>query len=266
MIPPRGRIYDFGSILIGSPITITGKIAFCLLFSGFTSSRLPMQSHHKLIFDQTQLFMGLDEQTLEKIAEHTEIKSFTKGKHLFYQNDVAHSFYVVIDGWVSVSRSSPEGTQTILHVFKSGESFAEAAALSFGIYPASALAESNCTVLEVNIDSFKKILMNNPDLVLNIINNLSRRLLDITNELEKLHTRNAPLRLAEFILDLCPEKNGAVLITLPFSKHCLAARLKLKPESLSRAFASLKPQGVVTDRGAKITVENIGKLQLFVDG
>ena len=223
-----------------------------------------MQSTHKLILGQTQLFMGLDEQTLKKIAEHTEIKSFTKGEHLFHQNEIAHAFYVVIDGWVSVYRGSPEGQKTIMHVFRNGESFAEAAALSFGIYPASALAESNCTVLEVNIDSFKQILMNNPDLVLNIINNLSRRLLDITNELEKLHTKNAPVRLAEFILDLCPEESGALLITLPFSKHCLAARLKLKPESLSRAFASLKQYGVVTDRGAKITVEDIGKLQIFV--
>jgi len=223
-----------------------------------------MLSTHKLILDQTQLFMGLDDQTLEKIAEHTEIKSFTKGEHLFHQNEIAHAFYVVIDGWVSVYRSSPEGQKTIMHVFKNGESFAEAAALSFGIYPASALAESNCTVLEINIDSFKKILMSKPDLVLNIINNLSRRLYDITNELEKLHTRNAPLRLAEFILELCPEKNGAVSITLPFSKHCLAARLKLKPESLSRAFTSLKQYGAVTDRGLKVTVESLGKLQELI--
>ena len=151
-----------------------------------------------------------------------------------------------------------------MHVFKSGESFAEAAALSFGIYPASALAESNCTVLEVNIDSFKKILMKNQELVLNVNNNLSQRLFDMTTELEKLNTRNAPLRLAEFILDLCPEESGAANITLPFSKHCLAARLKLKPESLSRAFASLKQHGVETDRGAQVTVENIGRLQLFV--
>jgi len=223
-----------------------------------------MGSTHKLILDQTQLFMGLDDQTLEMIAEYTEIKSFTKNEHLFHQNDIAHAFYVVIDGWVSVYRASSEGQKTIMHVFKSGESFAEAAALSFGIYPASALAESNCTVLEVNIDSFKKILMNNPDLVLNIINNLSRRLFDITNELEKLHTRNAPLRLAEFILDLCPDESGAVSITLPFSKHCLAARLKLKPESLSRAFSSLKEYGVLTDRGSNVTVKNLDRLQILV--
>lgn len=223
-----------------------------------------MRSTQKFILEQTQLFMGLDEQTLEKIAEHTEIKSFVKGQHLFHQNDVAHAFYVVIDGWVSVYRGSPEGQQTIMHVFKNGESFAEPAALSFGFYPASALAESNCTVLEVDINSFKPILMNNSGMVLNIINNISQRLFSMINELEKLQTRNAPVRLAEFILELCPGESGSVLITLPFSKHCLAARLQLKPESLSRAFASLKEYGVVTDRGAKVTVDDIDRLQILV--
>ena len=208
--------------------------------------------------------MGLDGQVLEKIAGHTEIKNFTKGEHLFYQDDVAHAFYMVIDGWVSVYRTSPEGEQIILHVFKNGESFAEPAALSFGFYPASALAESNCTVLEVNITSFKSILADNPDVVLNIINNLSQRLFSMVSELEKLQTRNAPLRLAEFILELCPEECDMADIALPFSKHCLAARLRLKPESLSRAFSSLKQYGVVTDRGTKITVENISRLQEVV--
>lgn len=223
-----------------------------------------MRSTQKLILGQTRLFTGLDEETLGEIAEHTEIKNFTKGEHLFYQNDVAHSFYVVIDGWVSVYRGSPDGQQTIMHVFKNGESFAEPAALSFGFYPANALAESNCTVLEINIDSFKSILMNNSGMVLNIINNISQRLFSMINELEKLQTRNAPLRLAEFILELCPEGSGEASITLPFSKHCLAARLKLKPESLSRAFTSLKQYGVVTDRGSKVTVESLGKLQELI--
>ena len=223
-----------------------------------------MQSTQKLILGQTRLFMGLDEETLGEIAAHTEIKNFTKGEHLFYQNDVAHAFYVVIDGWVSVYRGSPDGQQTIMHVFKNGESFAEPAALSFGFFPANALAESNCTVLEISMGSFKSILMNNSDMVLNIINNLSQRLYSMVNELEKLQTRNAPLRLAEFILELCPDVEGKASISLPFSKHCLAARLKLKPESLSRAFTSLKQYGVVTDRGSKITVENLDRLQELI--
>ena len=223
-----------------------------------------MGSTNNLILGQSRLFMGLDGQVLEKIAGHTEVKNFTKGEHLFYQDDVAHAFYMVIDGWVSVYRSSPEGEKVILHVFKGGESFAEPAALSLGFYPASALAESNCTVLEINMTSFKSILVGNPDVVLNIINNLSQRLFGMVSELEKLQTRNAPLRLAEFILELCPQECDMVDIALPFSKHCLAARLQLKPESLSRAFSSLKQYGVVTDRGTKITVGNISKLKEVV--
>ena len=223
-----------------------------------------MQANNKFILAQTRLFMGLDEDILEKIAEHTEIKNFKRGEHLFYQDDPAHSFYTVIDGWVSVYRGSLDGDQIILNVFKNGESFAEPAALSLQFYPANALAESNCTVLEVNMDSFKSVLLNNPDMVLNIINRLSQRLFGMVNEMEKLRTQSAPFRLAEFILELCPDNIDKTVLTLPFSKHCLAARLKLKPETLSRAFISLKQCDVATDRGTKITIGDINKLQEFI--
>lgn len=223
-----------------------------------------MALSNKLILGQTRLFKGVDDAALEKIAEHTQIKSFTKGEHLFYQDDAAHSFYMVIDGWVSVYRGSLDGDKIILNVFKNGESFAEPAALALDFYPASALAESNCTVLEINITSFKSILLNNPDMVLNIINRLSQRLFSMVSEMENLQTRSARKRLAEFILELCPVNCDMATLALPFSKHCLAARLKLKPESLSRAFTSLRQCGVATDRGTKITVENIERLQEFV--
>jgi CRP/FNR family transcriptional regulator, dissimilatory nitrate respiration regulator len=223
-----------------------------------------MRSTNRLILGQSRLFRGLDEQVLEKIAEHTTIRSFKKGEHLFYQDDVAHAFYTIIEGWISVYRVATEGEQVIMHVFRDGEAFAGPAAFSFGYYPASAMAETNCTVLEINVTSIKSVLADSPDMSMNIINSLSLRLIDMVNEIEKLHTRTAPLRLAEFILELCPENSEEAFISLPFSKHCLAARLKLQPESLSRAFTSLKQYGVKTDRGTKITVENIGKLQDLV--
>ena len=136
-----------------------------------------MRSSHKLILGQSKLFKGLDQETLEKIAEHTEIKAFNKGEHLFYQDDVANAFYCVIDGWISVYRVAAEGEQVIMHVFKDGESFAGPAALSFGYYPASAMAESNCTVLEINVSSIKSVFEDSPDMSLNIINNISQRYL-----------------------------------------------------------------------------------------
>ena len=114
------------------------------------------------------------------------------------------------------------------------------------------------------MDSFKSVLLNNPDMVLNIINRLSQRLFGMVNEMEKLRTQSAPFRLAEFILELCPDNIDETVLTLPFSKHCLAARLKLKPETLSRAFISLKTCGVTTDRGTKITISNVEKLQEFI--
>jgi hypothetical protein len=43
---------------------------------------------------------------------------------------------------------------------------------------------------------------------------------------------------------LAPVEHGCCVIALPYDKNLIAARLGLKPESLSRAFANLRSVGV----------------------
>ena len=58
------------------------------------------------------------------------------------------------------------------------------------------------------------------------------------------------------------EKEGSVTIDLPYDKSLVAARLGMKPESLSRALAKLRLYGVTTN-GHKIELSDIVKLREF---
>ena len=59
--------------------------------------------------------------------------------------------------------------------------------------------------------------------------------------------RTAIERLANYLL-ACTEKAGALEFTLPLEKQLLASLLGMTPESLSRAFGTLKAYGVEVDR------------------
>jgi len=50
------------------------------------------------------------------------------------------------------------------------------------------------------------------------------------------------------------------VITLPVEKRILASMLGMRPENLSRAFATLKPYGVAVE-GTDIRMHKIGDLQ-----
>src|SRR5215469_9907221 len=97
-----------------------------------------------------QLFTGLPQPDLEKIAAVTVIKSLEKDDYLFHEGDPAHGFYVVQRGSVNVHRVSATGKEQVIHVFRTGESFAEAALASERGYPADARALEPSQVLLVH--------------------------------------------------------------------------------------------------------------------
>src|SRR5215469_10542123 len=87
-----------------------------------------------------QLFVGLPQADLENIAAVTAVKSLDKGQYLFHTGDPAHGFYVVQRGAVNVHRVNAVGKEQIIHIFRTGDSFAEVALASSTGYPADARA------------------------------------------------------------------------------------------------------------------------------
>ena len=74
-----------------------------------------------------QIFAGLSPEDLNAIAAITLVKSLEKGDYLFHEGAPAQGFYVVQKGAINVHRVNAAGKEQIIHVFRAGESFAEAA-------------------------------------------------------------------------------------------------------------------------------------------
>ena len=55
------------------------------------------------------------------------------------------------------------------------------------------------------------------------------------------------------------QRPWSAVVALPYDKSLIAHRLGMKPESLSRAFARLRGQGVTTD-GNRVLVNDVGSL------
>ena len=72
-----------------------------------------------------QLFAGLPPYDLENIAAVTVIKTLPKGGYLFREGDPAIGFYIVQRGSVNVHRVNAAGKEQIIHIFRTGDSFAE---------------------------------------------------------------------------------------------------------------------------------------------
>ena len=67
-------------------------------------------------------------------------------------------------------------------------------------------------------------------------------------QIEQLQVRSGTQRVADFLLKLCPVREGSAVVALPYDKSLLASRLGMKPEGFSRALARLRELRVRTDR------------------
>jgi CRP-like cAMP-binding protein len=171
---------------------------------------------------------------------------------------------VVLDGWVKVFRTTHDGHEAVVGVFRRGETFAEAAIFLGGRYPVSAEVTTKARLLRVDGELLRKRIREQPDLALSMLASASYHLKALVEQIEQIKLLSAPQRIADFLVRLAPVKCGSCHIELPYEKALIANRLGMKPESLSRALAKLRPLGVGVDRET-VSVVDVGLLISYVE-
>ena len=211
------------------------------------------------------LFAGLAEPALVALLRGAVVRQVPRNGVLFLQGDPASRFFVVIEGWVRLVRSTPEGNEVTIALFGRGESLAEAAVLQLGAYPVTGIVAENSRLLIVSAESFLGRLKSDADLCFSLMASMARRLHQFVQQVEQLSASSTTQRLAAFLLRCCPNESGACTIVLPLDKALIAARLGMQPETFSRAIAKLRSRGVAVS-GANVEIASIENLRAFCEG
>jgi len=206
-----------------------------------------------------QLFSGLSAEDLEAIAAFAVLRNLDRGEYLFQQGAPSEGFYVVQRGAINVHRVSPAGKEQVIHVFRSGESFAEAAITTPTGYPADARAVEPSTVLLIPKAPILDLIGRRPDLALRMLGSMSQHLRVVVGMLDDLTLKDVETRLANWLLR--HGKGRAGPLQLPGTKRVLAAELGTSSETLSRTFASLRDRKIIAVSGNTITLRDPEALQ-----
>jgi CRP/FNR family transcriptional regulator, dissimilatory nitrate respiration regulator len=209
-----------------------------------------------------QLFAGLAASDLGAIANITLVKSLDLGDYLFRQGAPAQGFYIVQKGAVNVHRVNAVGKEQVIHVFRAGESFAEAALATATGYPADARAVESSQVLLVEKNGFLALLRRQPELALRMLGSMSLHLRTLIAQLEDMTLKDVETRLANWLVRRCPdpESTRPVTIELKTTKRVLAAELGTVSETFSRTLAKFRQQKLVTVKGKTLVVLSPVKL------
>ncbi|MEO6752289.1 MAG: Crp/Fnr family transcriptional regulator [Chthoniobacteraceae bacterium] len=220
----------------------------------------PTADFRRIVFANTlrgcQLFTGLPAEDLDLIASFAVAKELAKGAYLFHEGSASEGFYVVQRGAVNVHRVSASGKEQVISVFRTGQSFAEAALATAGGYPADARAIEDTTVLLVPKADFLGLLRGRPELALRMLGSMSQHLRVLVGLLDDLTLKDVDTRLANWLLKRCPRPlpRGAIEFQLDRTKRVLAAELGTVSETLSRALAGFRDKKLIRVAGKSITI------------
>jgi CRP/FNR family transcriptional regulator len=163
---------------------------------------------------------------------------------------------------VNVHRVNAAGRDQIIHIFRTGESFAEATLATEKGYPADARALEPTQVLLVQKDGILSLLRGQPELALRMLGSMSSHLRVLVGQLEDLTLKDVETRLANWLIKRCPnpQSEQPVHIELAMTKRVLAAELGTVSETFSRTLAKFRDEKLVSVKGKAVTVLSPVKL------
>lgn len=216
----------------------------------------------KAALRSSQLFAGLGPEEVEAVAELVSICSLARGEYLFHEGAPSTGFYLVQKGAINVHRVNAAGREQVIHVFRAGETFAEATLATESGYPADARALEASQVLLIQKAGFIALLKSRPEIALRILAVMSAHLRVLVGQIDDLMLKDVETRLANWLLKRCPTSLGTdpVEIALKGTKRALAAELGTVSETFSRTLAKLRVQGLVSVKGLVIVVHSPSRL------
>jgi CRP/FNR family transcriptional regulator len=201
-------------------------------------------------------FAGLDDETLERLTDASRLLRPEPGSLIVHEGEPCRAFFAVRKGAVRVFRVAPDGKVQVLHRLGPGHSFAEAAVLNMGSYPASAEAvEDGTEVVEIGAATFLALFETDRRMPRVMISSLCKFLRVLLGRVEELSVLSAGARLARYLLDLpARDVERGLEIDLPTSKREIAERLGITPETLSRQLRRWHDQEVIVSERGRVVL------------
>lgn len=208
------------------------------------------------------VFAGLPEEDVQRIANYVVIKKLRKNSYLFHENDPADGFFIVRRGMINVHRTSADGREQVIHMFRPGESLAEIALIGKMGYPADARAEEPSEVLLIPRDEFMAHQRDRSDLAWRMLISMSHHLRVLVTSLESLKLKDAETRFMHWLLQRCPaDRSCAARVNIGMTKALLASELGTRQETLSRILAKLRDGDLIEVQHNVILVHDPAALE-----
>lgn len=218
------------------------------------------------IIRQCYLFCDARDDSLRRLAAHSQIETVPKRRDIFSAGDASDGLRILLSGLVRIWINDAEGRELTLNLIEAGDAFGEIALLDRSERSANATAVDEARFLMLRQAGFDAVLADDPALARHLIALLCERLRANTEDLFGFAFQDMEARLARKLYDLAlshAEMSGdnAARFTRKFSQSELAAMLGATREAINKRLAALSGQGIVAVDGGWLTILDLEALR-----
>ncbi len=211
------------------------------------------------VLQHCALFKALERADLNQLVDAGSVVKLSRNQQLFAHGDPAKALFLIVDGQIKLTRLAPDGNEAVVHVFGTGETFAEAAMFMGGRYPVAATAISDARVIAISNGRLRAQVLVKPEVAFAMLASMAQHLKVLVAQIEQMKLMTTKQRAIRFLLDQSGKTEGSADFILPHDKALIANRLGMKPETFSRAMSQLAVHGVEMN-GARVAIEDVGRL------
>ena len=210
---------------------------------------------------RSRLFAQVGEIDLAAMLTTCFVQTLPAGAALCHQGEKAEFLHIVLSGRVGLFGSAGHD-EALVEFFGPGDAFIVPAVVLDAPYLLTARILEEGRILMWPAAAFRAQLRATGSLAFGAVLLLSGYWRTLIGQIKDLKLLSAIERLSAFLLALAPRETGPVTVTLPGGRRLVAGRLGITPQSLSRAFAALRPLGI-SGGGRQVTIVDPGRLREF---
>lgn len=206
------------------------------------------------------LFSTMDQAAFEALTPASFLQRFPAGVTLIREGEPADFLHIVLEGAVELFANA-NNRESAIAVVRPVSTFILAAAVRDVPHLMSGRTLMPSRILMIPSQNIRECIEKDRAFALAMIDELAVSFRFMVKTVKNQKLRTAVERLANYLL-ACEKKAGCPEFTIPLEKQLLASLLGMTPESLSRAFGTLKAYGVDVD-GNKIKLTKVKDLTVL---
>jgi CRP/FNR family transcriptional regulator len=199
---------------------------------------------------RAEFFRALPPDRLEQIEPMLIIKTFKRGKVLYFEGQPADLLWTVCSGQIRLYKSSSDGRITSLDVLESGQLFGAVSALRSEDYPCSAEAVKDGSAWCLPRRTFLRLLSEVPATSVEVLEVVSRRLSDAHERVRSFAHDSAASRLAQALLRAA--RDGEAIVT----RRALAETAGTTVETSIRVLRSFERDHLIEGKVGRILLRD----------